>query len=252
MHCIILAIVIVGALGQSCEKDEVIYYPDSQQCDRYTECRDGIVSEQLCPDGLVFNDKVKNGAYPCSYPSEVDCSSRTKLQPAQPTQHCGRAWGYYGSGDRSVCDLFWNCVDGREFQFACPEGLAFSSSTYRCEWPEDSPDCDAAAFLGFSCPAVRDESQFLLVGTPRYSSPRDCRKYFLCVGQAPRLHTCDLGTVFNDEIHGCDEPEHVGGCENYYPREELAEIRARKEKRRLAQEKRQEEYRERFAQLNKL
>ncbi|KAF4525422.1 hypothetical protein B566_EDAN004165 [Ephemera danica] len=40
-------------------------FPVSGQCDKYIECVDGEASEKLCPDGLLFNDKVKFHTYPC-------------------------------------------------------------------------------------------------------------------------------------------------------------------------------------------
>ena len=46
--------------------------------DRYSECREGVASEHQCPDGLLFNDEVTNGRYPCDYPAEVHCGSRSK------------------------------------------------------------------------------------------------------------------------------------------------------------------------------
>lgn len=235
-------------MGQNCPPKNVTYYSDSQFCDRYTECREGVASEQQCPDGLLFNDLITNGRYPCEYPSEVYCGSRSKKQAAQPTENCGNQWGYFSSRSSSECGYFYTCVDGREFVFNCPEGLAFSSLTYRCEYADESPDCDAEAYLGFSCPNEPAASQVLALGVPSYRSPRDCRKFFLCAGRSPRLQTCELGKVFNEEISGCDEPETVRGCETYYPADELKAIRARKaieaerrEKRRLALESRRAE-----------
>lgn len=68
----------LAAAGQSCPPEGVQYFADSSQCDRYTECREGVATEQLCPDGLLFNDKVTDGRYPCFYEPEVDCGTRTQ------------------------------------------------------------------------------------------------------------------------------------------------------------------------------
>lgn len=40
-----------------------------------------------------------------------------------------------------------NCVNGKSFMFDCPEGLAWSSDTYRCDWPDEVEDCDAEGRL---------------------------------------------------------------------------------------------------------
>ena len=64
-------------------------------------------------------------------------------EPPQPTENCSHQWGIFGSGSSSECGYFYNCVDGNSFLFNCPAGLAFSSYSYRCEYADDSPDCDA-------------------------------------------------------------------------------------------------------------
>lgn len=58
-------------------------YTVAGQCDAYVECQRGVPEEKLCPDGLLFNDKVELFTYPCQYPVDVDCSTRAKLQSPQ-------------------------------------------------------------------------------------------------------------------------------------------------------------------------
>lgn len=66
-------------------------YSVADQCDAYVECTRGEPEEKLCPDGLMFNDKLKPTAYPCEYPIDVDCGSRTKVQPAEVGFHSERS-----------------------------------------------------------------------------------------------------------------------------------------------------------------
>ncbi|XP_071546334.1 protein obstructor-E-like [Panulirus ornatus] len=232
---------LAAAAAQSCPPEDLVYYPDSQQCDKYVECRNGVARDLLCPDGLLFDDTVDNGAYPCKYRPEVDCGSRGRTQNPQPTEFCGNQWGYFGSGNSADCGYFYNCVDGFAHKITCPAGLAFSSATYRCEWADESPDCDAEAFLGFACPESGAFDQILLRGHPKFRSPRDCREFFLCVGKSPRLQFCQLGLVFDELTGSCEEPENVQGCQNYYPPEELALYREQRERYRIAEERRQAE-----------
>ncbi|XP_059612841.1 protein obstructor-E-like [Phlebotomus argentipes] len=188
-------------------------YPVHGQCDAYLECRDGVPEEKLCPDGLLFNEKAGVFTYPCSYPIDVECpQGRQALQAAQPTDDCPHQFGYFRLGDASHCGQFMNCVDGRGFTFDCPEGLAFNKDTYRCDWPDQVPDCDAEAFLGFSCPAPPpgfgpEETRF-------YRSPHDCQRYFICLDGRPRLHSCGEGNAFNDLTNACDGIENVTSCYN--------------------------------------
>ena len=64
-------------------------------------------------------------------------------EPAQPTADCPHQFGYFKTGDARNCSGFRNCVNGVGYDFTCPEGLAFSSDSYRCEWPDETQDCDA-------------------------------------------------------------------------------------------------------------
>jgi hypothetical protein len=102
-----------------------------------------VGEQKLCPDGLLFNDQLNPFAYPCHYPVDVSCDGRPKLQPAQPTEECPHQYGYFKIGDESNCGQFKNCVDGKAFEFDCPEGLAWSATSYRCDYPDMVENCDA-------------------------------------------------------------------------------------------------------------
>ena len=51
------------------------YFADAYQCDKYYECRDGKITEKLCPDGMVFNDFSPEHEK-CDLPFNIDCSKR--------------------------------------------------------------------------------------------------------------------------------------------------------------------------------
>ena len=71
----------VSVSGQYCPDEEgTFYFPDSDYCDRYKQCRDGVATEQQCPNGLLYNDRVESGRYPCDYPADVDCGGRSKTR----------------------------------------------------------------------------------------------------------------------------------------------------------------------------
>lgn len=58
-------------------------YAHPEQCDMYVECSDGIPEEKVCADGLFFNDKAGVYTFPCTYPIDVNCTTRARLQAAQ-------------------------------------------------------------------------------------------------------------------------------------------------------------------------
>lgn len=186
-------------------------FPVADQCDAYIECIDGIPEQKLCPEGLLFNPEARFN-YPCGYPIDIDCEGRPNRQPTQATEDCPHQYGYFKVGDREHCGQFMNCADGRAYIFDCPEGLAFNAESYRCDWPDQVPDCDAEAFLGFRCPEVTENS-FLGDAIRFYRSDTDCQRYYICVNGRPRLQNCGEGNAFNDLISACDAAENVTGCE---------------------------------------
>ncbi|KAK9297599.1 hypothetical protein QLX08_008747 [Tetragonisca angustula] len=182
----------------------------ASQCDAYIECKNGIPEQMLCPDGLLFNPNVRYN-YPCGYPIDVDCEGRPNRQLAQSTDECPHQYGYFKLGDERDCGKFMTCVEGRAHIFHCPEGLAYSSEFYRCDWPDQVPDCDPEEFLGFRCPNyLREEHQY---GFSFYPSPHDCQRYYVCVNGRPRLQICSAGKLFNKLKNICDAAENVTDCE---------------------------------------
>ncbi|KAK9511564.1 hypothetical protein O3M35_000196 [Rhynocoris fuscipes] len=118
-------------------------FANPTQCDAYIECVDGVPSEKLCPDGLMFSNEAAFFSYPCVYPGQTDCSTRPALQPARPTASCPHQFGYYLLGDANNCGQYLNCANGEGYVFTCPEGLAFNDVSLRCDWPDLVQTCSA-------------------------------------------------------------------------------------------------------------
>lgn len=55
------------------------FFADAEQCDKYYQCVDGVITEKLCPDGMVFND-YSTEYEKCDLPFNIDCKSRPKLR----------------------------------------------------------------------------------------------------------------------------------------------------------------------------
>ncbi|KAH0563674.1 hypothetical protein KQX54_004341 [Cotesia glomerata] len=112
-------------------------YEDPVQCDKYYDCEDGIATEKLCPDGLVF-DPLNRKINKCDQPFNVDCGDRTELQPPQPNKKCPRKNGFFPHPDNSICDVFYNCIDGESVEITCTTGLHFDEYSGICVWPDSA------------------------------------------------------------------------------------------------------------------
>ncbi|XP_031787487.1 cuticular protein analogous to peritrophins 3-B isoform X1 [Nasonia vitripennis] len=191
------------------------YFPDAEQCDKYYDCRDGKLTEKLCPDGLVFNDFSPQHEK-CDLPFGIDCSKRPKLQTPIPTAHCPRMHGYFAHEDPTNCNTFYYCVEGKFNMIKCPDGLVFSEKTGICTWPDEAhkTGCGSRELFNFTCPKV-DES--VAATHPRYPDSEDCQFFYVCInGETPRRSGCKLGQAFDESTGKCDWARKVPECKEWY------------------------------------
>ncbi|XP_049886425.1 protein obstructor-E-like [Pectinophora gossypiella] len=197
-------------------------YEDDRQCDKFYECVDGIATTKLCPDGLVFDPTIRK-INKCDQPFNVDCGDRTELQPPKPTQQCPRRNGFFAHPDASVCNIFYNCIEGDAIEVKCTAGLHFDEYSGTCVWPDAAgrQGCNAQEKKtkdGFECPKEQMvDAQGQAVAHPKFPHPTDCQRFYVCLnGVEPRDLGCTVGEVYNEESQKCDAPENVRGCEDWY------------------------------------
>jgi len=89
LKVLVLVALFTVAAGQSSfrcpEKDG--YFEDTNQCDKYYDCLDGIAEDRLCPDGLVF-DPFSRKREPCDHYFNVDCGDRLDLRKLELVNPC--------------------------------------------------------------------------------------------------------------------------------------------------------------------
>ena len=75
-------------------------FADKEQCDLYYHCEDGRSESILCPDGLLFDDSIRNHEK-CVLPHGVDCGAREFVQAKQEgiDERCERANGMFDHED---------------------------------------------------------------------------------------------------------------------------------------------------------
>lgn len=144
-------------------------------------------------------------------------------EPPKSTQECPRRNGFFAHPDPTVCNIFFNCIEGDPIEQKCTNGLWFDEYSGNCVWPDTSnrEGCvDAAKKTadGFSCPKVpKASSSGIAVAHPKYPHPTDCQKFYVCLNNLePRDLGCQIGEVYNEETERCDAPENVPGCEDWY------------------------------------
>ncbi|XP_055615604.1 protein obstructor-E-like [Toxorhynchites rutilus septentrionalis] len=226
----LVALLIVSGYAASDEDYEFVCpkddgeYEDPFQCDKYYVCDEGRVKQKLCPDGLVFNPHSKL-VNKCDQIFNVDCKDRKELQKPKPIGACPRRNGFFPHYDPSICNVFFNCIDGRELEMNCVAGLHFNEKTGTCAWPDTAgrENCGSNAnkklLDGFQCPEKfekMDKTGQIIVH-PNYPHPEDCTKFYICLnGVEPRLGVCGEGLVYNEDTQRCDTAENSPGCEDWF------------------------------------
>jgi len=220
---LILAAVIITGNAQSFRcPDKDGQYEDPVQCDKFYECVDGVATEKLCPDGLVFDPTIRK-INKCDQPFNVDCGDRQELQPPKGNANCPRRNGFFAHPDPKICNVFFNCIEGEATELPCTAGLHFDEFSGTCVWPDAAgrQGCDSESQTtkdGFTCPKksqVDDNGQ--AVAHPKFPHPSDCQRFYVCLnGVEARDLGCQTGEVYNEETQRCDAPENVPGCEDWY------------------------------------
>ncbi|XP_050472093.1 uncharacterized protein LOC126864617 [Bombus huntii] len=117
-------------------------FPSPKSCSNYLNCWDDTVTEQSCPDGLLFNDIT----LVCDYDYNVNCGNRPMPTPrpslTSGTKLCPEPNGRYRSATN--CSEFYVCVYKKPIKFGCPHDLVYNDILGVCDYPYNV-DCKGAA-----------------------------------------------------------------------------------------------------------
>lgn len=192
--------------ARHCPDPGLLAWPHATHCDHYTRCENGTVTEEVCPNGLLFSEK--GGIYDfCDYNWRVDCAG-VKPGPI-PSPDCPWQFGVFPSGN---CIQYFKCQFGVANLTDCGPGLAYDDLTHSCNWPDLVDGCDSEAIVGFRCPDHATGLSGKFYPYPRYPHPGDCTKLITCVNDQPRLISCGPGTAFSPYSYTCEDARDVPEC----------------------------------------
>ncbi|KAF0294706.1 Chondroitin proteoglycan 2 [Amphibalanus amphitrite] len=204
--------------------------PDSTDCNKYYQCKDGKAYPDSCPAGLVFNpatevcDLAENvpGCKPTT-PRPTTQRPTTKPPAPAPTQpapsdfDCPTDNGLFPNP--ADCHTFYHCSNGHAYLKDCPANLEFNPTLLVCDWPED------AGCGGKPTPPPKPTSSPTPKPTPnpdvicpndtcacRVPDSTDCNKFYQCKDGKAFPDSCPGGLVFNPATEVCDFAENVPAC----------------------------------------
>jgi hypothetical protein len=207
----------IGNSGIICQEKNG-FFKDIDQCDLYYECKDNKAEAKLCPDGLLFDDTNSN-LEKCDYPFNVNCGRREYVQePENGTDpKCYRANGFFNHENSSICNRFYNCVNGVPYELPCAATLVFDEARGTCVGEKQATkfarvcekNKETEKIDGFACPegeTLGPNGQPL--AHPSFAHPTSCQKYITCYFSIDiRELGCQKGEVFDHRTLVCTSPD---------------------------------------------
>ncbi|VDK88648.1 unnamed protein product [Litomosoides sigmodontis] len=171
--------------SSSCNEGSVL--ADDIDCKRYFICRQGRFQEQFCWNGASF-DKARGYC--------VRDTTACTLEE--------RCIGNNVEVDKQDRTAYRICNNGKFQLHFCPYGLAYSSSSGRCE--KDSAVADDRRF------EICTESASAI---GYRADPNNCRKFYQCTHGKWIARVCPAKSYWNAEKTACDWSRNDELCKNY-------------------------------------
>lgn len=143
-------------------------------------------------------------SHPTTATSEEDVDHHRKC-------HVDCSSGYYLKANPRDCHSYFSCVHGTPVKMPCPEGLQWSESVKRCEWPqiancevtcEDEHDETAEeSKLPWCDPPVCKQSYGLM------ANPGNCSTFYNCNDFIPVRQVCPENLEFDAGPNLCTYPK---------------------------------------------
>ncbi|KAF4525421.1 hypothetical protein B566_EDAN004164 [Ephemera danica] len=134
-------------------KNGYFQHEDAKICDKFYYCVDGKFNMIMCPDGLVYSEKVGI----CTWPDEAKkkgCASEalTSFYDYEPMSDvfkftCPKTNTTGGAvhpryPDPEDCQFFYVCINGEiPRRNGCQLGKVFNEATGNCDNPKNVPEC---------------------------------------------------------------------------------------------------------------
>ncbi|CAJ0609883.1 unnamed protein product [Cylicocyclus nassatus] len=125
--------------SQSCEGKPDGFHALENSCSQFLLCLEDTGYVMSCPAELHFS---RSRGY-CVRTADSDCAPATTVTStlASTTKTSGTAFNCKADGfyaDEENCQKFIRCVNGRPYNFDCPNGLSFHTDTLMCDHPDPS------------------------------------------------------------------------------------------------------------------
>lgn len=204
--------------AHQCDADG--YFPEGGCEPDFCQCNGGQGHLLHCQDGLFYNPYTHVCDWPWNIPSCAITDNPTTSLPESCTTNCTQTNGMFGEG---CCEnTFCQCFGGEGYLDHCPEGSVFNEDVGICDSPDHVPCCQATT----SFPPSNTTDAMTTTSKPITECSVDCQghedgpvaegccipEYCVCDHGVGLPHACQNGTVFDDILNYCHNPNNVACC----------------------------------------
>lgn len=184
-------------LDNRCPKRGVMTFDHPTACDKYFYCEDGFISEQTCPNGLMYGTRDMVKDY-CVHRWKVNCEDKSVPNPIS-SPGCRWQYGIFNVQGSPKCSPdFYECMGGTfEVKRCSIDGQIYDDRTKSCQFAE-TVGCANEALADFHCPP--DDQGNTYWPFPRYFLNE--RALIHCVNDKPEIVRCtDEERVDPEHLH---------------------------------------------------
>ncbi|XP_053668045.1 mucin-2-like [Anopheles marshallii] len=207
-----------------CEKCVPTYFPH-EDCDKFYKCSFGLICEMKCPPGLHFNTRENVCDWPaqagCEYPPIIEDPPENVACHPNPQCPPGNGVEVFLPHPDS-CTQFYKCSWGNACLKECPDGLHWSTTKMRCEWPflagcdpdipPNDPNCPTCPCIPCrsnrnAChPSQRCPPAGMRSVSISFSHELYCNRFYECLSGQACILECPYGLEYSGGVGRCDEP----------------------------------------------
>lgn len=187
----------LGKPDSRCTKRGVMTFEHPTACDKYFYCEDGYLSEQICPNGLMYGTRDMVTDY-CVHRWKVSCEDKSVPNPIS-SPGCRWQYGIFNVQGSPKCSPdFYECFEGKfEVKKCSIDGQVYDDRTKSCRFAEQV-GCTNEALADFHCPP--DDQGNTYWPFPRYFLNE--RALIHCVNDKPEIVRCtELERVDPEHLH---------------------------------------------------
>ncbi|KAM7356074.1 uncharacterized protein ACRADG_001928 [Cochliomyia hominivorax] len=165
------------------------------QSNQYYFCVEGKAAIFTCPEGLFYNDELKNCTEKENFPKEKDIYT-----PASAANIICPKFGTFKFPHKDKTK-YYLCIDGKTYILACGQTEYFDAQLNICRFDE--------SLLKAQIPQVLNEA--INIDCPQKGSRKmahnDRHKFYLCINGMASVLACTNGSYYDNLIGAC-RPEN--------------------------------------------